>query len=181
MIAFVLSILLPGLGQFYYGRYVRAVLMVFLGLTPLYPLVLIWTIVDVVILNKEGATPAYTRKDAVWAIIILVVIVPVFIIITGTGLLAVGNWYSEKYVLPEQAGREGQDIVAAMLEFKASHGHLPDQIVDLTNGYPLRSGWLKDSWGEAYYYEKVNDGAGYRLISKGPDRKIDTKDDLILK
>lgn len=181
MIAIVLSILLPGLGQFYYGKNIRASCMVLLGLTPLYPLVLIWTIIDIVILNRRGAVPVYKARDAVWAIIILVVIIPVFIVIAVTGLYTVGDWYSETFVLPEQTKTEGRQIASAILEFNSTHGYLPDNIDELIKNYPLRAGWLKDSWGEPYFYEKIGDGKEFRLISKGPDRELNTEDDLLFK
>jgi hypothetical protein len=181
MVALVLSILLPGLGQFYYGKNIRAIFMVLLGLTPLYPLVLIWTIIDIVLLNKKGASPVYKFKDAIWAMAILVVIIPVFIVIAATGLYAVGNWYSEKYVLPKQTINEGNHIATAIREFNSSNGHLPDHIADLINNLPLRGGWHKDSWGEPYHYEKLNDGSDFRLVSKGPDRALNTADDISFK
>ena len=155
--------------------------MILLGLTPLYPLVMVWTIIDIILLNKKGATPVYKLKDAVWAIAILIVIIPVFIVIATTGLFAVGNWYSDKYVLPEQTTNEGNNIAAAIIEFNTSQGHLPNQLSDLTNGFPLRAGWLKDSWGEPYHYEKFNDGTDFKLISKGPDKVFATKDDMLFK
>jgi len=119
MVALILSILLPGLGQFYYGKNIRAIFMVILGLTPLYPLVLIWTIIDIVILNKKGTASVYQLKDAIWALAILVIIIPVFIVIAATGLYAVGNWYSAKYLLPEQTINEGNHIAVAIREFNS--------------------------------------------------------------
>ncbi len=181
MVALVLSILVPGLGQFYYGRNIRALCMVLLGLTPLYPLVLIWTLIDIIVLNKKGACPVYKLKEALWVIAVLVLVVPLFIIVAAKGLFAVGDWYSGKYILPEQTIKEGNDIALAIKAFNESKGQLPDQIKDLTDGFPLRAGWLRDSWGETYHYEKLNDGSDFKLISKGPDRVLATKDDIIFK
>jgi hypothetical protein len=178
MVALVLSILLPGLGQFYYGKNIRAIFMVMLGLTPLYPLVLIWTIIDIVLLNKKGVAPVYKFKDAIWAMALLVVIIPAFIFITAAGLFAVGDWYSEKYVLPERTINEGNQIAAAIREFNSSNGYLPGHIDDLIVNLPLRAGWLKDSWEEPYHYEKINDGTQFRLVSKGPDKVLNTGDDI---
>ena len=155
--------------------------MVLLGLTPLYPIVLIWTIIDIILLKKKGAAPAYKLKDAIWAIVLLVIIIPVFIVVAVTGLYAVGNWYSEKYVLVEQTINEGNHIATAIREFKSSNGYLPEQIADLTNNFPLRAGWLKDSWGEPYHYQKLNSGTDFRIVSKGPDRALNTEDDICFK
>jgi TM2 domain-containing membrane protein YozV len=179
MIALVLSILLPGLGQFYYGKNIRAICMVLLGLTPLYPIVLIWTIIDIIILNKKGAVPKYTTKNAAWAIVILVVIIPAFIFIAVSGLFAMGSWYSDKYVFPEQTMTEGRQIATAIHEFHSSYGKFPESIKDLTRNYPIRVGWIKDSWKEPYFYEVIENKEKFRLISKGRDRKFGTDDDLI--
>lgn len=181
MIAIVLSILLPGLGQLYYGKNIRAILMVLLGLTPLYPLVLIWTVIDIIILNKNGATPKYSKKDAAWAIVILLVIIPAFVIIAVSGLFAVGDWYSEKFVIPEQTTYEGANIVSAIQVYKESYGKYPSGISELINGRPLRSGWGEDGWGEPYYFEVLENGSDFRLISKGRDRTINTDDDIVLR
>jgi ABC-type multidrug transport system fused ATPase/permease subunit len=179
MIALVLSILLPGLGQFYYGKNIRAICMVLLGLTPLYPAVLIWTIIDIIILNKKGAVPKYTKKDAAWAIVLLVLIIPVFISIAVSGLYAVGSWYSDKYVFPEQTMTEGRQIATAIIEFHESHGKFPDSIKDIIKNYPLRSGWIVDGWKEPYIYEIIENEGKFRVISKGRDKALGTDDDMI--
>jgi TM2 domain-containing membrane protein YozV len=38
MIGIALSVIFPGLGQFYYGKWVRGTMMVLGGVTPVYPL-----------------------------------------------------------------------------------------------------------------------------------------------
>jgi hypothetical protein len=140
MIALVLSILLPGLGQFYYGKNIRAICMLLLGLTPLYPAVLIWTIIDIILLSKKGTAPKYTKKDAVCVILILVVIIPVFVAIAASGLYVVGSWPTDRYVFPEQTTTEGCIIANAIIGYHESNGKFPDSIKDLTKSYPLRIG-----------------------------------------
>lgn len=153
--------------------------MVLLGLTPLYPAVLIWTIIDIIILNRKGALPQYTIKDAVWAIVILAVIIPVFIAIAAYGLYVTGNWYSDNYVFPKQTMTEGRKIATAVLEFHESYGKFPDSIKELTESYPLRAGWIMDSWKEPYIYELIENEGRFRVISKGRDRILGTIDDMI--
>ena len=153
--------------------------MVLLGLTPLYPAVLIWTIVDIIILNRNGAVPKYTVKDAIWAIAILVVIIPGFIFIAVSGLFVVANWYSDNYVLPEQTMTEGRQIATAIVEFHETYGKYPKSIKDLIKGYALRTGWVTDSWKEPYIYELIENEKKFRVISKGRDCKLGTDDDMI--
>jgi ABC-type multidrug transport system fused ATPase/permease subunit len=178
MVALILSILMPGLGQFYYGKNIRAICMILLGLTPLYPLVLIWTIIDIIILNRKGSVPVYRARDAIWAIVILAIIIPIFIAVTATGLYYVGSWYSETHVLPAQTKSEIRKISSAISEFNTAHGYFPDSLSELIINHPLRSGWLKDSWGEPYIYKKMDDREDIQLISKGPDKELNTEDDL---
>lgn len=179
MIALILSILIPGLGQFYYGKNVRAIFMVLFGLTPLYPAVLIWSIIDIIILNKQGVEPKYSTKQAFWGILLLVIVIPTFIFIVSLSIFTFGAWYSDNYVFPQQTMAEGRQIETAINDFFASNGYYPNSINDLIAGHPLRSGWTVDSWGNQYIYKIIDNGKNYKLISKGKDCLANTKDDIV--
>ena len=64
MLAIVLSLLFPGLGQLYYGKWIRAALMVILGVTPLYPVALVWSVIDAYRLSRSGAQPQLSAKES---------------------------------------------------------------------------------------------------------------------
>ncbi len=181
MIALILSILLPGLGQFYYGKNVRAIFMILLTFTPLYPIALIWSIIDVIILGKKEIKPRFSKKEAVWAIVILLVLIPVAFFLVFTGMLSIGQWYTDKYVKPNTTVEEGYNIASAIHRYHRSSGEYPTDIYTLIGNTPVRSGWKTDSWGEPYIYELEKDGQNFKLLSKGKDRILGTEDDIVFK
>ena len=179
MIPLILSILLPGLGQFYYGKNVRAILMLILAISPLYPAALVWSVIDVLRLNKQGIQPRFEAKEAVWAIVLLLVIIPTCLFIAFSGMFAVGRWYSDNFVKANASYEEGNQIFSAIQRYHKRSGEHPTDISGLIQGIPIRSGWTTDGWGEEYVYEVIDDGQDFRLISKGKDRTLGSEDDIV--
>jgi len=179
MIALILSILLPGLGQFYYGKNIRAIFMLILTFTPLYPIVLVWSIIDVIILNKKEIHPKFSKKEAVWAIVILLVIIPVTLFMVFKGMISIGEWYSNKYIKPEITRAEGYAIVSAKKEYHKITGNYPIDIDTLIGHNPLCSRWKFDGWDEPYIFNILNNGLSFRVISKGQDQILGSEDDII--
>ena len=179
MLALILSIILPGLGQFYYGKNGRAILMLLLALTPLYPLALIWSVIDILRLNKQEIQPKFQTKEAVWTIVILLVIIPVCLLITFSGIFALGKWYSNSFIKENATLEEGNKIVSAIQDYHGVSGKYPTDLSRLIEGRPIRSGWKTDGWGEAYVYEVTKNGQKFKLLSKGKDRAIGTEDDIV--
>lgn len=179
MIPLILSILLPGLGQFYYGKNIRAIFMLLLTFTPFYLVALIWSIIDIIILNQKGLPPRFSKKEAVWTIVILLVLIPAALFFAFSGMLSLGKWYSDKYMKPTATIEEVSEIASAIHRYYKSSGRYPEDIYALIVGIPVRSGWKTDSWGEPYIYEVVEEGQNFRLLSKGKDRKLGTEDDIV--
>ncbi len=179
MLPLILSIIVPGLGQLYYGKNIRGIIMLLLGLTPLYPAALIWSVIDIIRLNKKGIAPHYQKKDVVWAVIILVFIIPVFFLILILGGFSVASWYTDNYVKPEQTLEEGNKIVSALQKYKENEGKYPDNIQVVIGDRPVRKGWIKDAWEQNYIYELTEDGKNFNLTSKGKDKVLNTEDDII--
>ena len=76
MIAIILTIIFPGLGQIYYGKTTKGIIMIILTFVPfLYPFILIWSIIDCIKLRKEQQVEPITRKEAITAIIIFFICV----------------------------------------------------------------------------------------------------------
>ena len=44
----------------------------------------------------------------------------------------------------------------------------------------MRHNWNTDAWNQEYIYTCINNSTRYKLISKGPDKKLNTKDDIEL-
>jgi TM2 domain-containing membrane protein YozV len=179
MIGIILSIIFPGLGQFYYGKNGRAIAMLILGITPLYPIALVWSIIDIVRLNKKGEAPKFEKKEAIWGIIVLLVIIPICFLILFFGSFTLFNWYSEAYNKPRITMEEGNDIVRALNKYKKEKEHYPEDLQTIISGSPIRARWSSDAWGQSYHYEVSTDKKTFKLISKGKDKTLETEDDII--
>ncbi len=181
MLGIILSIIFPGLGQFYYGKNGRAIMMLLLGLTPFYPVALVWSIIDIIRLNKKGEAPKFEKKEAIWGVIFLLVIIPVCFLILFFGSFTLFNWYSEAYNKPRIVMEEGNDIVKALNKYKKEKGHYPEDLQTLISGSPIRSRWASDAWGQSYHYEVSSDKIIFKLLSMGKDKTLGTEDDIIIK
>jgi len=97
MIAVALSIIFPGLGQLYFGRWVRGAAMILAGATPLYPLALVWSAIDAYRLSRAGAQPQFSKKEAM-AVVLLLLLAPLcfgaLVITAGKSL----NWLQAEYL-----------------------------------------------------------------------------------
>lgn len=180
MLAIFLSILFPGLGQFYYGKNIRGLLMFALALTPLYFGALIWSVYDVVKLNQKGLAPKFNRKEALWIVVLLLVIIPLSVGVMLFGVLKTLNWYSHNYGLAKSTRAEGAKIVRALESYRENEDHYPENLNKLLEGRPIRNGWLTDQWGMPYTYSVSEKGQSYILISKGKDQALSTEDDITL-
>ena len=181
MIALILSIIFPGLGQFYYGKNARGLFMLLLGITPLYPIALVWSVIDVIKLNKQGLTPQYEKKEAIWAILLFFVIIPACFFVLIFGSISLWTWYQNNYILKREILQEGTSIAAAIEKYHYDLGHYPSNVSALISGKPVRSEWYTDNWSQPYYYRVSSNGNNYILISKGRDRTLGTQDDIIFK
>jgi len=179
MIGIILSIIFPGLGQFYYGKNGRAIAMLLLGITPLYPLALVWSIIDAVRLNKKGEAPKFEAKEAMWGIVVLLVIIPICFLILFYGSFSLFSWYSDAYNKPRIAMEEGNDIIRTLIKYKKENNHYPEDLQTIISRSPIRARWASDAWGQSYHYEVSTDKSTFNLISKGKDMTLGTEDDIV--
>ncbi len=179
MIGILLSLLFPGLGQIYYGRTKLGLLLIALTLLPfLYPVTLIWSIVDIIRAQKQGAIPAFSGKDAAWVFVFLLVVVPLGAFVAYKGTMLVAKRASAFRSTTSSSRLHGNEIRRAILTYHQTQGTYPESIASLTVGRPLRRTWLTDPWGEPYVYAVKDDSSGFVLFSKGPDEKPATGDDI---
>jgi hypothetical protein len=178
MLAIVLSLLFPGLGQLYYGKWIRAALMVILGVTLLYPVALVWSVIDAYRLSRSGAQPQLSAKESLAAIVLVGVVVPVcmlVLVLTSAGALA---WLQDAHLNRSATLAEGAEIATTLAEYREAQGRYPDKLALVVAQRPLRAGWLTDGWGRLYRY-RVNEAADtFQLLSAGRDGQFETEDDL---
>jgi hypothetical protein len=179
MLAIILSILFPGLGQIFLGKTWPGLSMVLLGLTPLYPIALIWSITDIIRLNKRGLIPAFDRKQTIWAIVLFLVVIPACFYLLGISHIYIVRAV-EKFSQPRLTQQEGVEIANAIARYHDDTGTLPPTINDLIRGRAPRAGWRTDAWGNEYIYVPLDNGL-YTLFSTGPDGIPNTEDDLVIR
>jgi TM2 domain-containing membrane protein YozV len=178
MIAIILSIIFPGLGQIYYGKTTKGIIMILLALVLfLYPVILVWSIIDCIYLRKKIEVNPVTRKEAITAIIIFFIVIPgiTFLLIVG-GFTAI-EYISNNYAKPKQTKTEMAKISIAIEKYKTENNELPNTIGDVIGPSPLKETWLVDSWKTPYNF-KIEENNGYVLISAGKDEQFDTEDDI---
>jgi hypothetical protein len=178
MIAVVLSIIFPGLGQMYLGRWVRGAAMILAGATPLYPLALVWSAIDAYRLSRAGVQPQFSKREAVAAVLLLLLAPLCFGALVLTAGWSLG-WLQAEYLDRSATRADGAEITRALLEYRAQTGRYPETLAALTEGRPLRAGWLTDGWGRPYDYRLEQNGRTFRLTSAGRDGRFGTGDDLL--
>jgi TM2 domain-containing membrane protein YozV len=179
MIGILLSIIIPGLGQLYFGKTLRGVIMILLAITPLYPAALVWSIVDAVNLNKKIKPDPIMKKEAIIIIIWAFIIIPLGLFGSVFGTFTLFSKISDKFFLPNSTRLEMEEIVLTLENYKKSYEIYPNTLDEIIGKYPIRQNWIADAWCQQYYYNSIKEGTGYKLISKGADHKLNTKDDII--
>ena len=179
MIGIFLSIIFPGLGQLYYGKTMKGLLMIGLTFIPFaYPIILIWSIYDCIKLRDTVKVDPLRRKEAIWVIVFGLIIIPVFSTIVIIGTIRLITNYTDKVVNYSDTNLEMIEIASHIKQYKTINKKYPDEIRELIGNRPLRKSWLTDKWRNPYIYEKTNNG--FMIKSAGKDKKFDTEDDLII-
>jgi hypothetical protein len=178
MIAIILSIIFPGLGQIYYGKTWRGILMIVLALIPFaYPFILVWSIIDCINLRKKVNPDPVTRKEAITAIVLFFVIIPLFTYVLFIGGLQAIEFITHNYSNPRNTKSELSDIANAVNKYQDKSAKMPTSLYDLIGSKPLRQSWTTDSWGNSYIFT-IEQDSSITISSKGKDGVPDTEDDL---
>jgi Type II secretion system (T2SS), protein G len=179
MIAIILSILVPGLGQIYLGKPARGVLMLALSITPLYPVMLVWSVLDCIRLHRQGVAPRFSKQEGLWAIAGLGILFPLVMISFWYGLFRFFDWHQQTYAKPRRTAEEVAAIVRALDAFQDVHSRYPDDLSVIIGRRPPRQLWTTDDWNRPYQYIIQADGQSFTLVSAGRDGVMGTEDDLV--
>lgn len=180
MIAIFLSILFPGLGQLYYGKTGKGLLMIALCFLPfIYPLVLIWSIYDCIQLRKTEKVDAITRKQAITALLIGFVIIPLLTVVFIGGAIHSSTYISNTIFKASNTEKEMREISVQLDKYKQKNNTYPENLVAIVGRSPIRQTYLTDSWGNLYRYKKTSENS-FIITSAGLDNTFDTVDDLQL-
>ena len=70
-------------------------------------------------------------------------------------------------------------VQALLQKEKEALGRYPNQLTEIIRNNPLHKDITIDLWGNEYYYELLANGSNYKLLSKGKDGILNTKDDMV--
>ena len=123
-------------------------------------------------LEKKGIKKKYVLyPSAKFTLIFLGIVLPVWI-----GFI----FLRSKNIKINVTKSEMTEISESLKSYRSETGVFPENLNDLIGNRPLRKTWTKDAWGIDYNYYKSEDGTGFKLTSSGKDKKLGTKDDLII-
>ena len=194
ILAAILSVLFPGLGQFYCRQWGRGALflvgsiLTFALIPPLVLLIWIWCVVDAYRIAKDlqgyGPTgegpvidigrlrlPSIDIRPALIYIGIPVGIVALLAIIFVFILVRYGLWDDRS------SSKRLEPLIAKIEAYKVQTSSYPDSLqalIDPTD--PIEKKQTLDPWGNPYIYRTTQ--GGFELLSSGQDGKPDTKDDI---
>lgn len=151
MTAIILSIIFPGLGHIYYGKNLKGIIMILLSLVPfLYPIILIWSIWDCINLRNTIVENPISKKEALKAIIVFLVIVPLFsIAFIWAGIFSL-NYLSNNNWKPEHTKDEMVKIHFELEKYKSENNEYPKSLFEIIGSKPLKKTFLTDFWGTPY-------------------------------
>lgn len=180
MAGIFLSIIFPGLGQIYFGKTAKGVLMMILALIPfLYVFVLIWSVVDSVKLYPAESGDKLSIRDGLLAGILLFIITPLSLYFLFSGFLMAKDKIQKDYLAPRNTTHELRNIQQKFDAYFYQHNRFPESYTDFINSKPIWNSWKSDSWGNSYQYMLI-DSLNYKLISAGKDGVFNTTDDLFI-
>ncbi|WP_289056050.1 type II secretion system protein GspG [Carboxylicivirga marina] len=179
MIGIILSIIFPGLGQVYFKKNGKGILMMILAIIPfIYPFILIWSIIDCIYLNKKiNKQDRLSLKETVIGIGIFFVVVPLVIYALFLGLFKLQDNLTDNYFNPKNTRRELKEIKVELDKYYNYHETYPTNYTDFVNSKPIWANWETDSWQNKYNYILIN-SESFKLVSLGRDEILGTDDDI---
>ncbi len=181
MIAILLSIIFPGLGQIYYRKTGRGLLMIALTFIPfLYPVILIWSIYDCIQLRKKVKVDPINRRETITAYEIGFIIIPLLNIAFLTGASFAISYISDKHIKVNKTEKEMSEISVRLEKYRQENDSYPQNLKEIIGNSPIRQTFLNDYWGSLYRYDRTSDDS-FELTSAGQDKMFNTEDDLKIK
>lgn len=188
LLPFILSFLIPGLGQIYIKDYKKGIIMLlvtivgglFIPIIPfeyVYGICLIWALVDIYLtLEKIEGRQSVIRR-LIFSLIIVLIIVPSIIYLFFISLKIGGEYVKSEYFDLPNTKNEMKEISQELDKYFGYYKKYPSDFKSFVRSKPIWSSWESDSWENDYNYSQ-KDSLHYLLISSGKDCKFNTDDDL---
>ncbi len=116
-----------------------------------------------------------SNQKAFSLIEILIVLAIIGILLT----IAIPNLFKAEEATRKRATEiEMRGIIASIYNYRLANYSLPKSLRDLVNEGYIKSSALTDEWGTEYKFELK--GNKVIITSAGPDKKFNTKDDIVI-
>jgi len=183
MIAIVLTLIFPGLGHFYYGKYIRGSIIAGITFFPiLYPLTMIGALVDIYRISRTKVSPTLSRREAT-LIILISILFPMIFLLTlwryGPQVIYKTVQYVQRVDIETRNLSRIEEITDAISRYYTLHGSCPNDLLHVIGDNPLRKKWEKDAYGNSFLYVTNDSGKQCYLRSAGKDGISGTEDDIL--
>jgi len=184
MIAIFLTIIFPGLGHLYYGKYVKGAIIAGISLIPmLYPLAMVGALIDVYRITRKDPSPELSRREAM-LVIAMSILLPLTFFITfglyGPRLRSNAMHRIRNVDSVDRNTKRMEEISQALERYYSINKHYPENLAEIIRDNPVRRKWEEDVFGNAYLYATNELRVAYSLRSLGKDGINGTDDDAIM-
>lgn len=121
--------------------------------------------------EKENNLPKKIMIHPVWKLAIILVISILLL------KLVIGYVFFSDYGL-KQTSEKIVEINKILEKERTDIGNSPLELKTIIRNNPLRKDITTDYWGNEFFYQLIENGETYTLISKGKDGILKTKDDI---
>ena len=121
--------------------------------------------------EKENNLPKKLMIHPVWKLF------GIFIVFVLISKLVIGHFYFSDYGTKKTTEKIAE-IELILENEKSSLGIYPEKLNIIIRNNPLRKNITSDYWDNEFFYEQIENGLGYVLVSKGKDGILKTKDDI---
>ena len=121
--------------------------------------------------EKENNLPKKLMIHPVWKLF------GIFIVFVLISKLVIGHFYFSDYGTKKTTEKIAE-IELILENEKSSLGIYPEKLNIIIRNNPLRKNITSDYWDNEFFYEQIENGLGYVLVSKGKDGILKTNDDI---
>ena len=188
LLPFLLSLLLPGLGQFAIKDYWKGllILIVLIGTWFIFPhipiyyiyvICQVWSLAEIYHKMQKTEGKRSTLRSLIYSLVISVIIIPSIIYLFFFSAWKSGNFITDELLNEDRTLEEMSQIEEALDKYFRNNNHYPLDYSSFVDSKPIWNSWINDSWGNKYRYSFL-DSANYILISSGKDEIFKNEDDL---
>ena len=121
--------------------------------------------------EDENNLPKKIMIHPVWKLLGILVIL--FFILNSV----IGYVFFSDYGL-KQTSEKIVEINKILEKERTDIGNYPEELKTIIRNNPLRKNITKDYWGNEFFYQQLENGESYTIISKGKDGVLKTEDDV---